>query len=187
MESFASSRRELAAALMAAAVPAFAAETAATCAPKSDILVRSDATLAPVRPADCGVVTQSPPDFSWPPQNGQNTYALSLTRPDGKVETRTTTRNYLFWDHPLPPGRYSWRLKASSANETSQPRTFTIAPDAVPFVLPDPDTLLQRARSAPRPRTWHDAAAVPARLKAGGAFRGMLEEVQNKMPSAVQP
>jgi uncharacterized protein DUF4962/heparinase II/III-like protein len=181
-------QRTLAASLLAAALGATAAEPQAACPPKSDILVRSDTTLAPVRPADCATVTQTPPELTWPPQNGQNTYTVALTLPDGKVETRTTPHNWMLWDHALPPGRYSWRVKPSSGNETSQPRTFIVAAASQPFVVPAPDVLLQRARQAPRPRTWA-AGEGPAMLKSSrsGAFKSMVEEVQNKMPSAVQP
>ena len=179
-------RRMLAATVLLPA--ALAAHAADPCAAKSDILVRSDATLAPVRPTDCSTVTQSPPEITWPPQSGQNTYTVTLTLPDGKVETRTTSRNWVLWDHALAPGKYSWRVKASSVNDTSQPRIFTIAPDAVAFVVPPPEVLLQRAKQAPRPRTWHPNES-PAFLKASrnNAFKSMVEEVQNKMPSAVQP
>lgn len=187
MDSAASIRRALAAALLTAATIASGADAPAKCSPKSDILVRSDTTLAPVRPADCATVTQTPPELTWPPQDGQNTYTVSLTLPGGKTETRSTTKNYVLWDRALPPGRYSWRVKASKANESSEPRTFTIAADAIPFVVPTPDVLLQRARRAPRPRTWHGAEG-PSFLKSasGGAFKSLLEEVQNKMPAPVQ-
>jgi len=181
--------RALGAAAIAFAAAAHA-DTPATCPAKSDILVRSDATLAPVRPADCGLLSQTPPQFTWPPQNGRNTYTVLLTLPDGKVESRTTTRNWLMWDHPLPNGHYSWRLKVSGAsNDTSQPRIFEIAEDAVAFVVPEPQVLLQRAKEAPRPRTWRGERDDPAFLKAsrGGAFKSLVEEVQNKMPAAVQP
>ena len=189
MDPPASLRHALAAAAFLSAALAASAADPAACGPRSDILVRSDATLAPVRPADCGTVTQTPPELTWPPQTGQNTYTVLLTLPDGKVESRTTAKNWLLWDRALPPGRYSWRVKASAANETSQPRTFTIASDAVPFVVPAPEVLLQRAREAPRPRTWQPGGEGPGFLKSSrnGAFKAMLEEVQNKMPAAVQP
>ena len=107
---------------------------------QADILVRSDPTLAPVRPADRATVTQSPPEFTWPPQSGKNTYELAVTFPDGRVETRKTDRNWVLWDKPMPAGKYSWTVKvvAGASNEKSQPRAFVIAKDAVPFVVPSP-------------------------------------------------
>lgn len=187
MQSPAPLRRALAAAAFLSAAWVAAAAEPAACPPKSDILVRSDSTLAPVRPADCSTVTQSPPEIAWPPQNGQNTYTVSLTLPDGKVETRTTAKNYVLWDHALPAGRYSWRVKASASNETSQPRTFTIATDAVPFVVPAPELLLQRARQAPRPRTWAAGeGGMLLKSARGSAFKEMLQDVQDKFPAPVQ-
>src|SRR6059058_3870147 len=89
---------------------------AAACPPHSDFLVRSDPTLAPVRPHDCVTITQSPPEFTWPPQNGKNAYTLSLTCPDGHAESRSTTRNFLLWERALPAGDYSWQLEVTGDN-----------------------------------------------------------------------
>ena len=176
---------------IALCAPAAAAKTQAPCPAKSDFLVRSDATLAPLRPMDCSTVTQTPPEFSWPPQNGKNTYSVMLTLPDGKVETRTTSKNWLLWDKPLPAGSYSWRVKVAGAtNETSAPRTFNIAANPVSFVVPEGAKLLQHARETPRPRTWtRDSTKLIAGLKAerGDSFRKMLIEVGNKIPAPVQP
>ena len=55
--------RTLFAAFLAAAAHAHAA-----CPPHKDFLVRSDATLAPVRPEDCATTSQTPPEFTWPPR-----------------------------------------------------------------------------------------------------------------------
>src|SRR6476661_5739414 len=73
------------------------AQTQPVCTAKSDFLVRSDPLLAPVRPADCSLQFQSPPDFTWPPQSGSNTYTVALTFPDGHTETSSTTKNWLAW------------------------------------------------------------------------------------------
>ena len=181
----------LAALLCALASPLSALGDARACAPKSDILVRSDPTLAPVRPADCSSTTQTPPEFTWPPQNGKNTYELILTFPDGRTESRKSERNWVLWDKPVPAGKYSWKVKVSGAsNETSQPRTFTIEANPVPFVVPATDELLKRVRATPRPRTWSQdptrpMAAVKSERAAG--FRTLRQEVDNKVPSPVQP
>jgi hypothetical protein len=172
---------------------AHAAQTAAAsrsaCGTQSDFLLRSDPLLAPVRPMDCSVVTQSPPEFTWPPLEGKFTYTVMLTGPDGKTESRSTPRNWLAWDRVLPAGKYTWQMKSSYDNEVSKPRTFTIAPDAVAFVLPAEDTALERARATPRPRSWPaDATSPLPRLKAERAagFAALLEEVDNKMHLPVQ-
>ena len=181
----------LASLALAAAFAASGAGAQSSCAVKSDFLVRSDPTLAPLRPMDCSTVTQTPPEFSWPPQNGNNTYTVMLTLPDGSVETRTTAKNWLLWDKPLAAGAYSWRVKVAGAtNETSAPRTFNIAPNPTAFVVPDAARLLARARETPRPRTWStDSTHLIKGLKAERAdsFRHMLIEVGNKIPAPVQP
>src|SRR5262249_41247082 len=81
------------------------------CGAQSDFLVRSDPLLAPVRPADCADGSQSPPDFSWPPQAGPRSYTVTLQFPDGHRETRTTPNNWLLWGRPIPPGGYTWQGK----------------------------------------------------------------------------
>ncbi|HYC38450.1 MAG TPA: DUF4962 domain-containing protein [Usitatibacter sp.] len=164
---------------------------AANCPTRSDILVRSDPTLAPVRPADCSTVTQSPPEFTWPPQSGKVAYELELTLPGGQKETRKTNRNWVLWDKPLPPGKYAWRVKVSGPSAyTSDARTFTIAPNPVSFVVPPGDALVKRASTTPRPRTWSQDPTRPLaaiRSERAAGFRSLREEVDNKVPSPVQP
>ncbi|MGZ5064878.1 MAG: heparinase II/III domain-containing protein [Usitatibacter sp.] len=157
------------------------------CGVHSDFLVRSDPLLAPVRPADCSTLTQSPPEFTWPPLEGKFTYTLMLTGPDGKTVSRSTARNWLAWDQVLPPGTYTWRMKSSYDSEVSQPRTFSIAPNAIAFVLPTEEAALRSARSTPRPRTWAGASPIPAlRAERAKAFASLVEEVDNKMHLPVQ-
>ena len=157
---------------------------------RPDFLVRSDPTLAPVRPLDCSTTTQTPPEFVWPPQDGQNRYTLELVHPDGRTESRETPHNWLLWDHVLPPGLYTWRLRVSGATrDESRARTFTIASDAVPFVVPAGDKLVEHARAAARPRTW---SADPTRPLAGlrgkraAAWAGLASEVESKLHTPVQ-
>ena len=168
-----------------------AAKPAGSCGAQSDFLVRSDPTLAPVRPFDCSAVTQTPPEFTWPPQNGNNTYEVMLKLPGGRLEKRATAHNWLLWDKTLPPGDYSWQVKVSGdSNYTSEPRTFRIAPDSTPFLVPDGATLVKSARRAPRPRTWsRDLTRPMSGLKAERAhgFRSLVTEVGNKMVAPVQP
>jgi hypothetical protein len=170
--------RFIAVALAAAAVHAHAA-----CAVHKDFLVRSDPTLAPVRPADCGTTSQTPPEFTWPPRKGDESYQVILKFPDGRAEGRTTTHNWLLWDAPLKPGTYTWQVSARGKEpETSEPRRFTITPDAVPFVVPGPGTILVRARSTPRPRTWaRDSASALNALKSERAkgFKTLVDSVWN--------
>ena len=183
-------RALLLAALCASLWPA-AAKPAGSCGAQSDFLVRSDPTLAPIRPLDCSAVTQTPPEFTWPPQGGNNTYEVMLKLPGGKLEKRTTPHNWLLLDKTLPPGDYSWQVRVSGdSNYTSEPRSFTIAPNSRPFLVPDGATLVKSARQATRPRTWsRDLTRPMSGLKAerAHAFRSLVTEVGNKMVAPVQP
>jgi hypothetical protein len=163
---------------------------AAPCMGHSDFLVRSDPSLAPVRPADCSTVTQTPPEITWPPQSGENTYVVTITGPDGRSESRKTTRNWVLWDRALPPGNYTWRVAVEGKSVRSEPRRFTIAADAVAFVVPSPQALFDRARGTPRPRTWSADPTRPlgaARAERARGFMKMVREVDDKMAAPVQP
>ena len=170
--------------------PSARAESArAGCGAQHDFLVRSDALLAPVRPADCSVVTQTPPEFTWPPLEGKYTYTLTLTGPDGASESRTTEKNWLVWDKALAPGKYSWTMKSSLDKEVTQARTFTIAPDPVPFLLPTADAVVRHAKETPRPRTWAADASTPvlaAKAERAKGFKVMTEDVEGHMHLKVQ-
>jgi hypothetical protein len=160
------------------------------CGHQKDFLVRSDPLLAPLRPVDCSTVTETPPEFTWPPLQGKYTYAVILRFPDGHSETRTTDRNWLVWDKALAPGAYTWQVKTSYENTLGKPRSFTIAPNAVPFLLPGEDELLKRAKATPRPRSWANDATSPLlaiRAERRAAFNSLVKEVDDKIHLDVQP
>jgi hypothetical protein len=162
---------------------------AIACGAQSDFMVRSDPTLAPVRPADCSTTAQTPPEFTWPPQEGEKTYTVILRHPDGRAETRTTTRNWLAWDQVLEPGTYTWQVKFSPGGETGAPRRFTIAGDAVAFLVPDAERALEHARAVPHPRTWPRGPESPlAAVKAERArgFAALIDEVEGKIERPVE-
>src|SRR5437773_11136318 len=84
-----------------------------------DILLNRQSTLynpgaAAVRPGDCQRVEQSPPDFSWPHLSGTARYQVTLTYPGGRTKTLSAPRNWINWDEVLPPGNYSWRVRAGA-------------------------------------------------------------------------
>ena len=178
----------LAASLGAAAQP----PASVKCGAQEDLLARSDPLLAPVRPSDCVTVEQTPPDFTWPPQGNLGdkfTYTLTLTFPDGHHEQRVTTHNWVAWDRALPPGAYTWTVDSMPNKERGQPRRFTIAPDAVPFVLPGDEALLKHIRSTPHPRSFPRDRGSPflaLRSERMQGFRSMLDEVDGKMGRPVE-
>lgn len=179
--------------LIGAAIAAWPSQAQAqvACGAQSDFLVRSDALLAPVRPADCSAVNQSPPDFTWPPQSGSNTYTVTLTFPDAHTESRSTTQNWLAWDAQLPAGKFSWVVKvAGSSNDTGQARTFTIDATAAGFVVPTGDQSLARAKNTARPRSWASDATSPiaaAQAERATGFNTMKTDVDGRLTNAVTP
>ena len=58
---------------------------------------------APVRPPDCAVVEQTPPDFSWPAHGVASKYRFALTFPDGKIKTHSVDHNWIAWPGALAP------------------------------------------------------------------------------------
>lgn len=120
-----------------------------------------------VRPADCAVVEQTPPDFSWPDHDPQARYTVTLTYPDGSRRSLAAPQNWINWDEALPGGDYSWqvRLESGATVLDSRARRFSVSPGAVPFVVPDADTLFMRAVSKPHPRAMPDAATAQAMIE----------------------
>ena len=167
------------------------AQAQTACGAQSDFLVRSDPLLAPVRPSDCARVYQSPPDFTWPPQGGDNTYTLTLTFPDGHTESASTSKNWLAWQAQLPTGSYRWTLKvAGSSIDTGQPRTFTVDATAAGFVVPSGDAALSRAKSTPRPRSWANDATSPvlaAQAERSSGFAALKSDVEGRFSNPVLP
>ena len=126
---------------------------------------------AVLRPADCALVQQNPPDFSWPYiDNGP--FTVSLTFPDGHTETRTATNNWLNWDGTLPAGNYTWTV--ARAGLTSLQRRFTVGTGSVPFVVPDIETIVQHLVGKPHPRAMPDDSALAAMAGQRGFELGVL-------------
>ena len=130
----------------------------------SDWMLTGDALAARVRPADQSTVEQSPPDFGWPDVSADAKYQLTLTYPDGRTQTRAAPQNWFNWPAVLPPGRYSWqvRISDSSGARLSNKRSFTVATDAKPFVVPDSRTLLATVKARTHPRGLPDDATLRA-------------------------
>jgi hypothetical protein len=133
---------------------------AQNCAPVSqDLLVSTNPGAALIRPRECSVVEQTPPDFSWP-FIGTGPYTVTLTFPDSHIEQRTATHNWLNWNGTLPAGNYTWTV--THADQTSQPRQFTVSTIAVPFVVPDMTSVISQLLAKPHPRGMPDTATLQA-------------------------
>jgi hypothetical protein len=156
-----------------------------------DFLARADPILAPVGPLDCATVTQTPPEFTWPPADEHTRYELSLRFPDGRVEKRSTTRNFIIWPRALPPGTYTWTVKGAGKREDeSEPRTFSVRPSSTEFVIPSGEAAVERARRTPRPRSWPQDATSPvaaAKTERAGGLRALTSTVDEALRQPLPP
>lgn len=127
-----------------------------------DFLLVDDPLAAAIRPADGATVQQTPPDFSWPDVSKTARYKVEIVYPGGKKRSLPAPQNYINWDEVLPPGRYRWTVTASDSRgeRTSQPRAFTVLPEAKPFLAPDMKALAAKLKAKPHPRGLPDAATL---------------------------
>lgn len=156
----------------------------------ADWMVSSNQLAAPIRPADCSWITQTPPDFGWPDLSSDAKYQVTLTYPDGHTNTQATATNWINWPEALPAGYYAWRVAVTngSGTKTSLTRHFTVATGASIFLVPDAATLYKRVLAKSHPRALPDAATLSAMLaqrKAG--LTALLNEVNGKLTNAPQP
>ena len=165
----------------------------AACGAQTDFLAGADELLAPVRPVDCSTLYQTPPEITWPAQEKDGAYTLTLRFPDGRVEKLATPRNFATWPRALPPGSYSWTVRAMGNQEAeSEPRTFTIHSAATEFVVPSGEAAVERARRTPRPRSWaadstSPIAAAKAERAAGVRDLVALVEQTLRQPLPAEP
>jgi hypothetical protein len=161
--------------------------SAQTCTPVSqDLFAPVDPGAAMIRPRECSTVEQTPPEFNWP-YVGPGPYTVTLAFPDGRVEQRSASYNWLNWDAPLPAGTYSWTV--NHAGETSLPRQFTVSADAVSFLVPDSAAVVDHLAAKPRPRGMPDASTLSTMASQRGEALGALQRLVDRnlnetLPSA---
>jgi hypothetical protein len=144
---------------------------------------------AQVGPADCTIVEQTPPDFSWPDLSSDAAYQVTLTYPDGHTRSMSVTHNWANWDEVLPAGSYGWQVQVTNANGTQQSRLrrFTVDVSAVPFLIPDWTILFNRAAAKPHPRALPDYATAQTMLsQRQTGFGLLLSRVDSKLADPVQ-
>ena len=153
---------------LAASLPLAALGQSCVPDPSPDWITQVPMSTSPVqvRPADCTVVEQTPPDFSWPDHDPKARYTVTLAYPDGSSRSLVAPQNWINWDEALPPGDYAWgvRLESGGTVADSRVRRFTVSARAVPFVVPSADTLFSRAVAKPHPRALPDPATAQAML-----------------------
>lgn len=149
---------------------------APTARPLQDWLAPATGHDMPVRPENATRALQTPPAFTWPDhrrhegRQGQDRlphapYEFRLTLADGRVLERSTDRNFLLLDEPLPQGIHSWQVRMAGQPPGagwSLPRRFEVTANAAPFPVPDMETLWKRATQAARPRLFPAGDGWPA-------------------------
>src|SRR5712692_1569345 len=182
-------RTALYALLLAAGLP-FAAQ-AQTCVPgaTADWMATSDQLAAPIRPAECASVEQSPPDFGWPDISPDGVYQVTLTYPDGRAKTLAATQNWINWNEVLPAGTYSWQVQFidSSGVRISRARQFTVSANATPFLVPDAATLLNRVTAEAHPRGLPDPTTLALMLGDRQSAVAALTSAVNSLLSSALP
>src|SRR5687768_14811085 len=158
------------------ALPAAHAQSCVT-GTASDWMSTNDPLAARVRPAECSVVEQSPPDFGWPSTGGS--YQLAITYPSGATKTLTTSKNWVNWNEVLPAGRYTWQV--TSNGTASRVREFTVAANATPFLVPSPSTVLSQVSAKPHPRGLPSSTMLATmKSQRAAAVDSLIKDVQSK-------
>lgn len=124
---------------------------------KTGVYITSDGVSMPWKPANGYLSRQNPPDFTWPYVNKATSYDLRIcTRPypnDGKVYgVDGLTVNYHNLNQTLETGKvYYWFVryhKADGSSDWSEPRKFTIDPDAHIFTVESIDDIMKKVPSS---------------------------------------
>ncbi len=160
------------------------AQAQTTCVPgtTADWMMTSDQLAATVRPTDCAVVEQSPPDFGWPSTGGS--YQLTLIYPNGTTKSVTTSKNWANWSEVLPAGTYKWQV--TSNGTASRTREFTVPANATSFLVPAMSTVLSGLSSTARPRGLPDSATLATmKSQRSSAVDALLSDVKRKSREAL--
>lgn len=122
----------------------------------ADWMDKAGFPVLPVRPADCAIAAQTPPDFNWPHRWNVKRYTLHVRGPDGKERIASTASNWYSWGEVFAPGQYTWWVVAERKDDDkairSSTRSFQVTDSATPFVMEPVDELLDRALHQARPR-----------------------------------
>jgi len=152
---------------------------AQTCVPgtATDWMTTSNQLAAAVRPAECAIVEQSPPDFGWPSASGP--YQLTVTYSNGTSKTITTSKNWVNWSEVLPAGTYKWQVTSNGTQ--SRLREFTVSSNATPFIVPAPGAVLSALSSKARPRGLPDSSTLATmKSQRSSAIDALLSDVRQK-------
>ena len=148
------------------------------------------------RPAHQLVTSQNAPDFSWPYIAGADKYELQIAS-DSAFSQMVFTRNNLEYNlynlpTPLSAGAtYFWRVRfhiQEGWSEWSAGRQFRLTPDAVPFLVPELDDLLDNvSHTHPRILTNADDLADFRAYKDGNGKAIYEQAIRNVNLNAPLP
>ncbi|MBL6952185.1 MAG: DUF4962 domain-containing protein [Alphaproteobacteria bacterium] len=150
-----------------------------TVRPVLDWLTPAEPTMVQPYPANGALVKQSPPVIRWPHDGKMSVWEVALKLSDGRELHRIASKNWLFPEIALPPGRQAWRLrgwpKSGGATAWSAWRQFMVPRNAHAFVVPEFEGLFERASGKARPRIMPDGAAgrrLLLAIQSGGRHKG---------------
>jgi hypothetical protein len=109
--------------------------------------------VVPPKPADGSQIIQNPPGFSWARATGAQGYELVLRGPNNVEHVWRASRNWFLPDSTLKPGDYTWKVRPANGGPWSIERKFSIAHNAMVFLVPGDEKLLSYIKSRPRPRS----------------------------------
>ena len=112
-------------------------------------------------PENGAAVLETPPCFSWLPAQGEGPYTVVIANQSGEVLRETCAENCFVPRDPLAPGEYRWDVFRGDSHRGEQ--TFTVSPDAIPFLRPTAEETLAGIPSG-HPRHLFSEADIPALL-----------------------
>lgn len=153
-----------------------------------------------VQPGDCALVRVNPPLFVWPQPTDRNTkvaWTLSVRKANAgaTVLTKTSTVPRLDTGNaPLSVGDYEWSVtytNTSNSVKTSAWRRFSIARDAINFVMPTGDALAISVAAKTSPRALpagSSFSAIAATAQAGdykNAYLALIKQATAAKTAAI--
>jgi hypothetical protein len=153
------------------------------------LIDRWDGPRAGVRPMPHDVARTRSPFFVWPHVGTDSTrYQVNLRPVGGPTTTLQPDRNGRAWLDPgdLPPGAYEWRVQHPGTLAWSDWRPFSVAPNAVAYVVPSAATIAAYATARPRPRSMpDDLAARLIKFRPGGELYLFTAAAKSKLAGMI--
>ena len=132
-------------------------------------------------PRENEVMFETPPTLCWLLEEGVSRYRVEVRDAGGEtVWQGETERNFIVPDRILAPGEYSWNLCGDDAERGWQ--SFSIAPEAVEFVRPDPRALFDAVPDV-RPRQLFFREDIPEIVR---THTGALETLKRNIALALK-